>query len=109
MCIIEQAEFQQKAAQAGKVTFVSQKENQKTTFLDRVLVEGQVWKYEKGNWLSVIFVLTRMGFFANKHDRVQEIADCHHFLLLERVHKWLHTRQMLATKRLEMCYLICGI
>lgn len=32
MQLIEQAEFQQKAMQTGKVMFVSQKENQKTTF-----------------------------------------------------------------------------
>lgn len=34
MCVrlIEQAEFQQKAMQTGKLLFVSQKENQKATF-----------------------------------------------------------------------------
>lgn len=108
VCVIEQGEFQQKAVQAGKLTFVSQKEKAEGHFLDRALVEGQVWKYEKGNWLRMIFVLMRM-FFANKNDCIQEIADCHHFLLLKRVPEWLHARQMLATKRLEACYLICCI
>lgn len=42
VCFIEQAEFQQKAVQTGKVTFISQKEKPEDHVLDRTLVEGQV-------------------------------------------------------------------
>lgn len=58
-----------------------------------MLVEGHVWKYVKGNWLCVIFVLMRM-LFAKKYNCIQKISDCHHFLLLRGVHKLLHARQM---------------
>lgn len=73
-----------------------------------MLVEGQVWKYDKGNWLCMVFVLMRT-LFANKHNHIQEIADCHHFLLLRSVRKSLHARQTLEIKRIEVLCLICCI
>jgi len=46
---------------------------------------------------------------ASKHDCIQETTDCHHFLLLKRVHKLLHTRQTPAMRQMKEWYLICCI
>lgn len=49
MCLQEQAEFQQKTAQTGKVAFVKSERKTGDNLLNRMLVEGQVWKYRKAN------------------------------------------------------------
>lgn len=62
-------------------------------------------KYEKLNWLCMIFMLRR-ALFANEHSHIQEIADCHNFLLWSRVHRSLHSRQILVMKRMKIWDLI---
>lgn len=53
----------------------------------------------------MIFVLRRT-LFANKRSHIQEIADCHNFLLWSRVHRSLHTRQNLVMKTMKIWDLI---
>lgn len=53
----------------------------------------------------MIFMLRR-ALFANEHSHIQEIADCHHFLLWSRVHRSLHSRQILVMKRMKIWDLI---